>query len=263
MASPVPGIPSNHAMSTSTGKRSRKENAPVCTRIPKREALARWQRFRAQLARGPSPDTDWIEPGPVPPAWVYVGSAAPKHILYLTKELVLHRLTEGFYRGFPSQVAVVVHPGVATSPHCSLISACATAWGSDVWFLGDLDPQDLAIYASLCLGGDPFTEHSASRLKVGYAGINDAWIETAESCFKDASWGGDGFLDVISTPLAIAEKRYLNAVLPLIPNHEVLLGRRCSELLMSGRKIETEALLNMTFFDRRYRRRVRSLLGIG
>ncbi len=98
--------------------------------------------------------------------------------------------------------------------------------GAGLWFLGDLDPPDLLVFAWL-----------RDRLPAGriaWLGLNDDWLSGLKPSVPEA----------LAIPLSPSEVDAMRLVESLIPDMEQLVGARCSGLLARGRKLELEVLLH-------------------
>jgi hypothetical protein len=99
-----------------------------------------------------------------------------------------------------------------------------------VFFLGDLDPPDLLIYAWL--------RGAAPDANIAYLGIDDRTLQEA-GLLQD-----DRVLESATQSLSPEEREALPLTAPFLPAPlEELVGPSSARVLQSGRKIELEALL--------------------
>jgi hypothetical protein len=93
-----------------------------------------------------------------------------------------------------------------------------------LWFLGDLDPVDLMIYAWL--------RTKLPFRKVAYLGVGDALLSALNA----------GIAEFSSIVLSPSEKLSLPTLYQAFPNVRETVGSQCFELLSGGYKIELEAV---------------------
>ena len=117
-----------------------------------------------------------------------------------------------------------------------------------VAFIGDLDPPALVQFVET-------QRMAAPRVRVAYAGIDDAWLELVEV----ASLARGSRL----TPLLIALDPDERALLPKLERAidlEALVGPRSAALLRGGHKLEIEGAANPQLYGREHFRRLMKLI---
>lgn len=141
------------------------------------------------------------------------------------------------YATKPSIVAAAIrHPAsraeLGLVGRYGLISDSDAAWIRDVTsqrslvFVGDMDPGDLMIYASLRLRLPP--------KKVRHLGVNDALLDSLQ-------------LDLplsYKMTLSDSERDSLGLLREVFPDLSAVVGVNCAALLELGRKIELEAVVS-------------------
>jgi hypothetical protein len=143
-------------------------------------------------------------------------------------------------------------PDITVRMYFALLDDEEMAGGRPGWFIGDLDPQDLAIYLGLVAGGDDMKPGAGGWGDLGYAGIDDDWMELAERHFVLAPWSSESFENAVTIEMSGAEREYWNALTMLVPNLSALVGERAFSILTRGAKIEIDALLNPRLFSEQY-----------
>lgn len=94
---------------------------------------------------------------------------------------------------------------------------------SKVYFLGDMDPVDLLIFAWL-------RERLAGVL-VEYTGVGDAYLAALEIELPDS----------FEITFATSERAAMSLLNKVFPDLNEIVGPKCADLLQHGRKIEIEA----------------------
>ena len=196
---------------------------------------------------------DGRQRSPVPGPWpleVYAAPAPAEHTLLFTKPFLL-RLWLRAGR-LPPRTDVLVHYGVPSARVCDLVRAQLPP-GRRALFVGDLDPLDLAVYVAFRRGG--VGPGRGRSVPVTYAGIDDRWLEL---CRRYARKPGLGTLIRLSG----RERQQLRALERAGLDFEATGGIRCSALLRSGYKLETEGATNPHLYrPRLYANLRRELIG--
>jgi hypothetical protein len=183
----------------------------------------------------------------------------PTAIYFFSKHDLPYTFATRWKAVLPNSVSLVVRPGVAPAHYAAMVRREAIRCRCRVRFVGDLDPQDLAIYLSLAFGDYSMRPNPRSAVPIVHAGINDLWLGAAERAFKaDPQWSN--LLEWATIPMTAAERRYLAVVEKLGPPLEKWVGPRCASLLHGGKKIEVEALLNAPADRSSYARALARLL---
>jgi len=135
---------------------------------------------------------------------------------------------------------------------CRALAAEAKRYGTDLLFLGDLDPCALMLFANLC-SSDPERPDARKRtMPIRWFGVDDAWLRVIERA------SGKEMLRRVSIKLQADEVDEL-AFFERRCGHVVsLAGTRSAGLLSLGRKVEVEALscLGLGRFEQELKRRL-------
>jgi hypothetical protein len=94
-----------------------------------------------------------------------------------------------------------------------------------LWFLGDMDPTDLMVFAWL--------RASLRPKHVVYFGINDALLK---ACRLSPSKS-------VSIPFTSSERKSLPLLMEVLPDLREMVGQKALRMLQRGHKIELEAVL--------------------
>jgi hypothetical protein len=121
--------------------------------------------------------------------------------------------------------------------------------GAPVCFVGDLDPLDLATYATLVA--------DSAALNVSYDGISDSWLE---ACEADLARHAGQTLQRVCIPMDDAEREGWTALVGLGVDWPALAGPRAVSMLGSGVKLEVEAATNPTLYSSAFRAELTRLL---
>jgi len=155
------------------------------------------------------------------PYSVTVPSPGTRCLLYTTKlPSVLHALEKR--RGFES-TQVVGRGGLPNENDAQWLRTIAD--DRVIVFLGDADPADLLIFVWL-----------RSQMPISYVGVNDVLIQKL----------GVRVEDFMTISLAEDEKAAIPLLANLCPDYRAVVGPQCAALLDRGRKIEIEAVVNLT-----------------
>jgi hypothetical protein len=233
-------------------------------RRPSHRALAAWDELRKAFAKGSGHDADYLDPldpeEDTRSLAVSITSDKPRAIYYFTKGGAAHQLIAQ-WKALPRDATVVVRPGVQPARYAAAVRREARRCRSRVRFVGDLDPQDLAIYLSLAFGDYTMRPHARSAVPIVHVGVNDAWLAAADKAFP-RGYGGtsSSFDDWAAIAMSDVERRYLEVVEQLGPPLEQWVGPRCASVLRSGRKLEIDAFLNRPPDPSRYARTLSRLL---
>lgn len=95
-----------------------------------------------------------------------------------------------------------------------------------LFFLGDLDPQDLLIFAWLRVRLRP--------KRIQFLGICDRYLDQLKAVLPDT----------FHIRLSRSERRSMTPLSRVLPDLEQLIGNRCYDLLTGGRKTELEAVVS-------------------
>ncbi len=95
-----------------------------------------------------------------------------------------------------------------------------------LFFLGDLDPQDLLVYVWLRAG--------LRQKEIQFLGVSDSYLEKLKVVIPDT----------FVMHCSASERRSMALLTTVFPDLEQVVGKRCHELLSDGRKIELEAVVS-------------------
>jgi hypothetical protein len=223
---------------------------------PSRTALAAWDNLREEFG-GRDGNADDVDPR-APDNWLRSASFSmrvpkPSAIYYFCKPDLVYALGTRWKAALPDDAILVMRTGVAAAHCAAIVRREAIRCRSRVRFVGDLDPQDLAIYLGLAFGDYSMRPNPRTAVPLVHTGINDAWLAAAERAFRaDPRWSN--MLEWVALPMTVAEQSYLTVLEQLGPPLEEWVGPRCASLLRGGKKIEVEAFLNSPADPRSYAR---------
>lgn len=143
---------------------------------------------------------------------------------------------------FPDRTDAVVHYGMPSRRHCELLRAHAKKDGTPFRFVGDMDPLDLSVFASMQRGGAPPRARAAPAVPVVYAGINDDWLRFCERRL------GHRPLTHVCIRQDATEQKLLRELVRAGMDIEALVGPRCAALLGDGLKLEIEGASNAALY---------------
>jgi Domain of unknown function (DUF6968) len=193
-----------------------------------------------------APDEPVASPGLWPPLELYVSTSQPTRTFMFTKVWFPRMWLRS--NCFPDRTDAVVHYGIPSKRHCELLRAHAKKIGRPFRFVGDLDPLDLTVFASLQRGGAPLRARAAPAVPVVYAGIDDAWLRSCERRL------GDRPLRHVCIRQDATEQKLLRELVRAGINVEALVGPRCAALLGEGLKLEIEGASNAAIYGQDFMR---------
>jgi hypothetical protein len=198
---------------------------------------------RAIDATSTAPTDEPVAPaGLWPPLEFYACTSRPTRTFFFTKTW----LPRGWLRSdlFPAQTDAVVHYGIPSRRQCELLRAHASVIGAPMRFVGDLDPLDLTVFASLRAGGASLRGPQAPAVPVAYTGIDDNWLRICESRLRDRE-----LVNILIRQDA-TERKLLGELERVGVDIEALVGPRCAALLRDGLKLEIEGASHAEFYGR-------------
>jgi hypothetical protein len=163
---------------------------------------------------------------------------ACRRVIYSTKGDWLLKLTDGVV---PKDTTFLWRYGPLDASHRALLRAVVGSPSPPVQFVGDLDPLDMATFATLVA--------DQALLAASYLGISDGWLNRCES---DLAQHPGPSLDRVCIPMESAERAGLNALLQLPMDWSAIIGRRSLSLLQSGVKLELEGASNPAIYSRAF-----------
>jgi hypothetical protein len=207
-----------------------------------------WRDFARHAARE-DPTYDPLVPGVWPPSWppatYHLSSTRPKRLLYFTKDFLLKQwLQQG---PLPGGLAAVVRPGLCTPNYCAWLRREAAAVKLPVLFIGDCDPYDLTVFLSLQRGSDDLVKAGDTAVPVRFLGVDDRWLALCAAAFSPPEGGNPDFKLVLNEMTPI-ERHHLEVLLKVAPEIERLVGPRCMQILLAGRKLELEGACSRSLY---------------
>lgn len=181
-------------------------------------------------------------PGLWPPLEVFASKVRPTRCFLFTKVWLPRMWLRGDL--FPSMTDAVVHFGIPSPRRCDLLRAHAMATGASWRFVGDLDPLDLTVFASLRVGGSPLRGRPRTAVPVVYCGIDDPWLRLCEQRL------GHRELRSVLIRQDPAERRLLTKLQTAGVDVDKLVGPRCAAILRGGLKLEIEGATNAVLYGK-------------
>ncbi len=189
-----------------------------------------------------SPAEPAAPPGLWPPLEWFASPARPVRSFVFTKVWLPRMWLRSEI--FPARTDAVVHYGMPSPRHCEMLRAHARAIGTGMRFVGDLDPLDLAVFATLRTGGAPLRSRAAAAIPIAYFGIDDFWLGMCERRL------GDRELRDVLIQQDQTERKLLVGLERAGLDVEALVGPRCAALLRDGLKLELEGATNAAFYGK-------------
>jgi hypothetical protein len=191
-----------------------------------------FEELAARLARRRRGGDEWqlVTPFSVLPA-----RRAAREVIFSTKEsgLMGLRVTDLLR----TSTTWVWHYGVTSRPEWLRLRAERDLGASVLYFLGDLDPLDLSVFASLVAG---IPTHG---MKVVHLGVGDEWLRLAEEHLKvDRAQ----LPTIKMSPFEIATYRALRDLRGALPVGVSVEGQA---ILSAGQKLEIEGVSNPAFYE--------------
>lgn len=164
-----------------------------------------------------------------------------RRIIYTTKMDWLTRLTRGSLK--PADTALLWRTVPLSSQHRDLLRAVVQSFGAPMYFIGDLDPLDLATYATLAGPGE-----SPQKIAT-YLGVSDSWLER---CERDlASQRGKSF-QMACMHMDTDERDGFERLKQLPVDWTNVVGPRALSMLASGTKLELEGASNPDLYSQSF-----------
>jgi len=164
---------------------------------------------------------------------------ACRGILYTTKIEWLATLTDGM-NDIPGDLALVWRFGPLDAGHSRILASVVDGLDAPVLFVGDLDPLDLATYATL-VRSDAF-----SRKGVTHLGISDSWVE---ACERDLETHSARSLDRFCIRMDEDETEAWERLKTAWPESRTVAGPMACSLLDEGLKLELEGASNPKIYS--------------
>jgi hypothetical protein len=159
-------------------------------------------------------------------------------VIYSTKGDWLMTLAAG---SVPKDTTILWRYGPLDAHHRSVVRAIVGHAGPPVQFVGDLDPLDMATYATLSAEPGP--------LSASYLGVSDAWLDRCET---DMSNHPSHSVRSVCIPMNPTEREALTRLLRMPLDWSAIIGPRAVSLLQSGLKLELEAASNPSIYSRSF-----------
>lgn len=213
-----------------------------------------WRRFRPRAARTRYGRNDACLEAPARPLSFVLGAKRPKRLLYITKESFL-RMWSAVGR-LPDEVALCCQEGIPSWTYCEALKQHSEWLKLPLLFVGDLDPLDLTIFATLVCGNPELRPSPSTAPSVRYLGINDSWLKLCRTNLSRQHRE----LRTVTIEMRKAEREHYEVVKRIFPRLEQLVGAECFRLLESGQKLELEGAANPGIYGRSFTRRLGQLL---
>jgi len=178
---------------------------------------------------------------PDTPTQIWVGSEPPQQILCFSN-LARFRwwlsLARTDYEA-PQHIAAIAHGGQPLRRDIQLLKLLREPAGAIVTVFGDLDPDDLLLYATLSAALDPPGREARRSPVVEYSGVTSRrLLALAERVF-----GWDS-VQASTEPFDQREAALMRFIRQKsLIDFERLLGAKATAILESGRRLEIEALV--------------------
>ncbi len=212
-----------------------------------------FEKVARRLARKRRGDDEWPLTGM--PFSVLPSRREPRQVLFTTKPsgVLGFHLTE--LAG--EDTTCVWRYGVTSSAEWTRLRTERDLGATVLSFIGDLDPLDLAVFASLDAGT------SRHEMKVVHLGVDEEWVRL---CVKYLAANCRTVPTIEMSPFEIAAYRALRELPGALP---ASVGQRCRALLEAGQKLELEGASNPVFYrggfsaalERMIRRRLKRARG--
>jgi hypothetical protein len=197
--------------------------------------------------RRPRSDSDghWLWCGPSAPQRIeMMRPARTRLVLVCPKSQPIAWWLES--EGLPADLATFASPTPSDPRGLSLLESLAGR--APVAFIGDLDPPALVQFVET-------QRIAAPRVRVAYAGIDDAWLELVEEASLARASRPERLLIALD-----ADERALLPRLERAIDLERLVGPRSAALLRGGHKLEIEAATNPGLYGRDHFQRLMKLI---
>jgi len=188
-----------------------------------------WREFRQAMGKLRHGIPDCVESWDLP-VYVWLTTPAPRRALYFTKLAVFRRYTERWHRVPP--VAAIAHPGLPDLRSLVSIAKIIRSLKCPVFFVGDLDPGDLTIYAALRCGSPDLARSLRGGLPIRYFGIGGSRFRRIRDRTPKNYW----------IPMDEAERLHFDLIRRLYPSLEAMIGTQEMSFLLTGKKLEIEAV---------------------
>jgi hypothetical protein len=225
-----------------------KKQAAARPKAKRQSPLDLWRDFARHAAKA-DPTYDPVAPGIWPPSWppatYHLSATSPKRLLYFTKDFLLKQWVQ--QGPLPAGLGAIVRPGLATPNYCAWVRREAAALRQPLLFVGDCDPYDLTVFLSLQRGSDDLVKSSGTVVPVRYLGVDDRWLGLCAAAFSPPEGGNPDF-KLVLTEMSAIERRHLEVLLQVAPEIERLVGPRCLQILLAGRKLELEGACSRSLY---------------
>jgi len=194
------------------------------------------------------PEGEYKSLAPAPaPMTIWFGTAAPRHLLYFTKESFLAFL--GRQSLTPTSWLAIVCASFPTPESLKALGRLVEEFGKSLTYVGDLRPMDLTHFALLRRGSPDFSTRRSVPLPILYGGINDAWLGLADSFRRPT-------IAPLESKMRDVERMHFEVLQQLVPDLESLVGERSFALLKAGHEVNLEMTYNLAHYREGYARRL-------
>lgn len=175
--------------------------------------------------------TAW-SPGTVPFRF-WLENPQPQRVLYFTKDAPFRTYTEELRRQLPP-IAAIAHSGLPSPRSLGSIVRIAGLLKCPLFFVGDLDPADLSIYAALRCGTPDLVRSKKPGLLIRYLGIGGSRFRRLLDRVPNNFW----------ISMDKAERSHFDLIQYVYPHLAKMIGSREVKELREGRKLEVEGFVN-------------------
>jgi len=195
-----------------------------------KEITRTWADFRRKMRRLRSDIPDCVEAWDCP-VYLWLTDPKPQRAFYFTKLTPFRRYVDELRRRVPA-IGAMAHSGLPGHRSLASIARIARSLECPLFFVGDLDPGDLTIYATLRCGSPELIQSGKRGLPIQYLGIGGTPFKRLRDKVPDNYW----------IPMDEAERSHFELIQRLYPHLEEIVGLKELAELRRGRKLEVEAI---------------------
>jgi hypothetical protein len=188
---------------------------------------------------------------------IHVASIESKAVYLVSRWHVLRRML-GF--NFPLKHATVVNLFGTPSPEqMKPIVHLARLYNCPMYFIGDLDPTDLATYYFVKQGGYSPT---SDPVAIEYVGISDRWLALCQRYFDPVgSGGGPSSFERVSSSASSLELELMTWIEEAFDGEvSSMVGSNSHDILKRGFRLELEGASNPVFYSEGFAEALSKLL---
>jgi hypothetical protein len=188
---------------------------------------------------------------------IHVASIESKAVYLVSRWHVLRRMLG---LNFPLKHATVVNLlGTPSPEQMKPLVSLARLYHCPMYFIGDLDPTDLATYYFVKQGGYSPT---SDPVAIEYVGISDRWLALCQRHFnRVGSDGGPSSLEKVSSSASSLELELLMWVEEAFDGEvSSMVGSNSYDILKRGFRLELEGASNPAFYSESFTEALSKLL---